>query len=61
MEQLKKCDPTVFIQMVNALVARGNRIDSPERVEELMALAHKLAVETADYSAKYVADRESAP
>lgn len=54
-EDLKKADPFVFIQMVHALVARGNRIDTEERVQELLATAHKLAIDTSLYGAQHCA------
>lgn len=59
MDQMSKCDPAVFMQMVNALVARGNRIDSQERIDELMRQAHALALDAIRYADQNV--REPAP
>lgn len=59
MDQLKKCDPDVFMQMVNALVARGNRIDTQDKIDELLRQAHLLAVNAGLYADQNV--REPAP
>jgi len=47
---LGKVDRTLFMGVVRAMIARGNRIDAPERVDELLVQAHGIAVQVANYA-----------